>query len=87
MAPSKLSFGQKLKIAAAAAFHRNTPLKAKGLLLGGLLYGILPIDLIPDILPLIGITDDATVILLAIFAFLHITKSIRAELERNEANP
>lgn len=75
---------KKMRIAWSAIFDRRTPLLAKGLLLGGLLYGILPIDFIPDILPLIGIADDGVIILIVIFAFLHFSKSIRKELERSE---
>ncbi len=63
-----------------AAIDRRTPLSAKGILLGGLLYGILPLDLIPDLLPLLGIADDAVVLLTVIFAFLHLTKDIRKKL-------
>lgn len=77
----KLSFWQKTRIAAAALSHKRTPLSAKAFIVGGLFYGILPIDFIPDILPLLGLTDDAGVVLIAILAFLHLTKSIRRELE------
>lgn len=80
----KLTFSQKVRIAFEALFHRKTPLKAKGILLGGLLYGIFPIDLIPDILPLLGLTDDAVALLVAIGIFLRLTKSIRAEMAKNE---
>ena len=50
------------------------------MLLGGLLYGVLPVDLIPDLLPLLGIADDAVVILAVVMAFLHLTKDLRKEL-------
>ena len=36
----------------------NTPLKHKGIIIGALGYFILPVDLIPDLLPAIGFTDD-----------------------------
>ena len=75
---------KKVTVVFKAIFDRRTPLLAKGLLLGSLLYGILPIDLIPDILPLFGIADDASVILIAVLAFLYYSKTIRKELEQNE---
>lgn len=75
------SFPEKLGILAKAAVDRRTPLSAKGMLLGGLLYGIFPFDLIPDLLPLLGIADDAVIILAALLAFLHWTKSVREKLE------
>jgi uncharacterized membrane protein YkvA (DUF1232 family) len=40
----------------------ETPLAAKGMMLGGLAYFVLPIDAIPDIFAGIGFTDDAAVI-------------------------
>jgi uncharacterized membrane protein len=38
------------------------------------------VDLIPDLLPLLGIADDAVIILAALLAFLHLSKDIRREL-------
>ncbi|HRJ64503.1 YkvA family protein [Brevundimonas sp. UBA2416] len=40
----------------------ETPMAAKGIMLGGLAYFILPIDAIPDVFAGIGFTDDAAVI-------------------------
>ncbi|MDQ3126316.1 MAG: YkvA family protein [Pseudomonadota bacterium] len=40
----------------------ETPMAAKGIMLGGLAYFVLPIDAIPDIFAGIGFTDDAAVI-------------------------
>ena len=44
----------------------ETPLHAKGILLAALAYFILPTDAMPDLLPVLGFTDDAAVIALAI---------------------
>lgn len=46
-----------------AAFDRQTPLRVRATLLGALAYFILPFDLTPDILPLIGFGDDAAVLM------------------------
>jgi len=77
-----LTFWQKAKIALSVVFHKRTPFSAKALLGAGLLYGIMPIDFIPDFLPFLGATDDAAVLVAAIFFFLRVTKALRAEVER-----
>lgn len=46
-----------------AAFDRQTPLRVRATLLGALAYFILPFDLTPDLLPLIGFGDDAAVLM------------------------
>ena len=40
----------------------TTPNSAKGMMFAALAYFVLPTDAIPDILPAIGLTDDAAVI-------------------------
>jgi len=44
-----------------AARDPQTPMAAKGLMLGALAYFVLPIDAIPDVFAGIGFTDDAAV--------------------------
>ncbi len=39
----------------------TTPATAKGLMLAGLAYFVVPVDAIPDVLTLVGYTDDAAV--------------------------
>jgi len=38
------------------------PVSAKVLLIAALLYGILPVDLVPDFIPVLGLLDDLLVI-------------------------
>lgn len=45
-----------------AARDPETPMAAKGIMLGALAYFIMPLDAIPDVLAGIGFTDDAAVI-------------------------
>jgi len=45
---------------------KDTPMWAKGVITGALGYFIFPIDLILDITPLIGYTDDITVMVAAL---------------------
>ena len=44
------------------AFDRRTPTYVRVALIAALAYFIDPIDLIPDMLPIIGLSDDAAVI-------------------------
>lgn len=79
-----LTWFQKTKILWMVLFHRRTPLTAKATIAGGLLYGLLPFDLIPDFLPILGMADDATFLIFAFTIFLHLTKSLRKEMERRQ---
>ena len=45
-----------------AARDPETPMAAKGIMLGALAYFVMPLDAIPDVLAGIGFTDDAAVI-------------------------
>ncbi len=46
-------------------FGRGTPLWMRLLALAAVLYGVSPLDFAPDIIPLAGWLDDATVLLAA----------------------
>ncbi|MDO8649137.1 MAG: DUF1232 domain-containing protein [Candidatus Peregrinibacteria bacterium] len=80
----RLSLGQKFRVMLLAAFDERTSLRAKLLLAAGVLYGLSPIDVIPDLLPLLGFTDDATVLIFAILYFLRKTRTVRAEIAKKE---
>ena len=43
--------------------HPGTPWWAKGLVILILIYGISPVDLVPDLVPLVGWLDDATLLM------------------------
>ena len=47
---------------------KDVPLKEKGLIIGALGYLILPVDLIPDAIPVLGFTDDLAALAYAIHA-------------------
>ncbi|QTN20047.1 DUF1232 domain-containing protein [Brevundimonas sp. AJA228-03] len=66
-----------------AARDPETPLAAKGVMMGALAYFVLPLDAIPDLLAGIGFTDDAAVIT-AVIATLgaNIRKRHREAAER-----
>ena len=61
-----IPFAEDLLAAYYCAFDRDTPLPVKATLVGALAYFILPVDAIPDVLPVIGFTDDAAVLATAI---------------------
>ncbi|MDX9804938.1 MAG: YkvA family protein [bacterium] len=58
--------GSKVVFAALLLFYavksENMPLKEKGYILGALGYFILPFDIIPDFIPVVGYGDDFAVL-------------------------
>jgi uncharacterized membrane protein YkvA (DUF1232 family) len=63
---AQIPFAEDLLAAYYCAFDRNTPLAVKATLLGALAYFVLPADAIPDYIPLVGFTDDAAVLAVAV---------------------
>ncbi|MFD1332293.1 YkvA family protein [Methylopila musalis] len=63
-----LPFAEDLLAAYYCAMDEETPSSVRLTLLGALAYFITPIDLIPDFVPFVGFTDDASVIAAAIAA-------------------
>lgn len=48
----------------------ETPASLKAIIIGGLIYMVSPVDLIPDVIPVVGLLDDAGVIGLVFSQFL-----------------
>ncbi len=61
-----LPFVEDLLTAYYCAFDRATPRHVQAALLGALAYFVLPFDFIPDMLPVLGFTDDAAVLATAL---------------------
>ena len=62
----KLPFTEDLLAAYYCAFDRQTPRHVQAALLGAIAYFILPFDFVPDMLPVLGFTDDAAILATAI---------------------
>ena len=61
-----IPFAEDLLIAYYCAFDRHTPNSVRVALLGALAYFVMPFDAIPDMLPVLGLTDDAAVLAAAL---------------------
>ena len=84
---AKLPFAEDLLAAYYCAFDKQTPRHVQAALLGAIAYFILPFDFIPDMLPVLGFTDDAAVLATAMrLVASHITPehhdAARAVLKR-----
>ncbi|AMD60151.1 YkvA family protein [Rhizobium pusense] len=63
---SKVPFARDAAAAYYCAIDRDTPLRAKGIILAALAYFIMPFDAVPDMLAVVGFTDDIAVITAAL---------------------
>jgi uncharacterized membrane protein YkvA (DUF1232 family) len=76
---ARLPFTEDLLAAYYCAFDRQTPRHVQVALMGALAYFILPFDVVPDMMPVLGFTDDAAVLATAIrLVASHITDDHRA---------
>lgn len=74
----KLPFMEDLLAAYYCAFDRQTPRHVQAALLGAIAYFILPFDFVPDVLPILGFTDDAAILATALrMVATHITPAHR----------
>jgi uncharacterized membrane protein YkvA (DUF1232 family) len=61
-AARQIPFSRDVAAAYYCAIDRETPLRVRGILLAALGYFVLPIDAVPDVLAVIGFTDDIAVL-------------------------
>ena len=59
---AQLPFAEDLLAAYFCAFDRETPHQVRAVLLGALAYFIMPFDVAPDMLLVLGFADDAAVL-------------------------
>ena len=78
-----LPFVEDLLAAYYCAFDRGTPRHVQAALVGAIGYFVLPFDVIPDMLPILGFTDDAAMLAGVIRLFAaHITPAHRDAARR-----
>jgi len=78
-----LPFVEDLLAAYYCALDRETPRHVQAALLGAIGYFILPFDAIPDMVPLLGFTDDAAALAAVIrLVATHITPEHRDAAKR-----
>lgn len=79
---SKISFAKDAVAMYFCAMDSNTPFTAKLTAIGALAYIVLPLDLIPDIILVVGYTDDAAAFWAAYkIISIHITDGHRKQAE------
>ena len=80
---ANLPFTEQLLTAHYCAFDRNTPLYVKAILVGAIVYFVMPDRFIPKSISLIGFADDAAVLGAAIKAVaLHIKPEHKEAAQR-----
>lgn len=63
---ARIPFAEELIAAYYCAFDRATPVQVKATLVAAIAYFVLPFDAVPDMLPMLGFTDDAAMLAAAI---------------------
>ncbi len=59
---ARIPFAEALLTAYYCALDHGTPSHVRVALLGALAYFISPLDILPDLLPIVGLTDDAAIL-------------------------
>lgn len=70
MASLLTTVGRAARLVGRLLLDRRVPLKPKLIPMAALVYLVSPIDLVPDLLPLLGQADDLTFLGLALLLFL-----------------
>ncbi|MEP2026091.1 MAG: YkvA family protein [Reichenbachiella sp.] len=61
-----------------AGDYREFPWRTLAMMVGALIYFVTPLDLIPDVIPILGLTDDISIV-------YWIYKSVQEDIEKFEA--
>ncbi|WP_132664909.1 YkvA family protein [Rhizobium sp. PP-CC-3G-465] len=64
----QVPFSRDLVAAYYCAMDPATPLRTRGILLGALAYFVMPFDVLPDVLAVVGFSDDIAVLTAAFAA-------------------
>jgi uncharacterized membrane protein YkvA (DUF1232 family) len=74
------NFQRTVQLFARGMTSRQTPMPAKLVLLAGLVYLLVPTDIIPDVIPALGFSDDVLALIAAGTTFLKIANRVRASI-------
>lgn len=78
-----IPFAEDAVAAYYCAFDRETPTHVRVTLIGALAYFVMPFDMVPDFLPLVGFADDASILAAAIASVrMHMTDRHRDAARR-----
>lgn len=80
---ARIPFAEDMLAAYYCAFDKDTPASVKATLIAALAYFVLPVDAIPDVLPVIGFTDDAAVLMTAMNIVASNIRPVHREAARN----
>lgn len=83
---ARIPFAEDVLAAYYCAFDRDTPLQVKATLVGAIAYFVLPLDAVPDVLPVFGFTDDAAVLATAIKLVASHIRPVHKDAARNALN-
>ena len=83
---ARIPFAEDILTAYYCAFDHGTPLQVKATLVGAIAYFVLPTDAIPDVMPVLGFTDDAAVLAAAINLVSAYILPVHRDAARNALN-
>lgn len=73
---ARIPFAEQVVAAYYCALDPATPTRARAIMLGGLVYFLLPFDIVPDFILALGFIDDAAVVMAAVRA---VSENLRPE--------
>jgi uncharacterized membrane protein YkvA (DUF1232 family) len=73
--PSKIHIWQRIETWAKLLFRKETPLRAKAMIVFAILYLLSPFDLVPDWITGLGLLDDLTIVSLLVAWALRIAEN------------
>jgi uncharacterized membrane protein YkvA (DUF1232 family) len=76
---------QNLSVLYIAYKRKDVPVAAKIIIIAAIVYGLSPIDLIPDFIPILGYLDDLIILPLLIYLAIKIIPKNILEESREEA--
>ncbi len=72
--PANMRIWQRIESWARLLFHKETPLRAKAMIVFAILYLLSPLDLVPDWITGLGLLDDLTIVSLLVAWALRIAE-------------